>query len=392
MSPERPNALLAPPGVPHALTALAREVTSAMRPTLLRTLAVTSFAALLAAGAVFVPVAADDPKPAPKAAAPKAAAPKPVPEAEVQAKLQLIHAKHYLTQLAEAYRQYVFTYGKVPADVTDGNGKALLSWRVHLLPFLEQKNVHSLVKFDKAWDNPDNDLVAKVLIKTFAPVFPGPVYVHGGHKYVGTCIRRIAGPTGMNTDFATPPAKLDLEARQAVFGRLTETDYPIIIETGFPTPWLKPDEDFEFDPKAKAVKLLGAHEAGTLVATAAGNVKLVSREPDAATFADWMTKGAKAAIEPAKLFPPAGELTDADKAAADQIESMWLYHMEAKQKLEQRRLKLRQELVAQETPAGDPDPLRMTRQLGEINTLANNFTLESEVKQLEEELKKRKKK
>ena len=111
-----------------------------MRPTLLRTLALSGLAALLVAGAVFVPVAADDPKPAPKAAAPK-----PVPEAEVQAKLELINATWRLEQVAQAYRQYVFTYGKVPADVTDGNGKALLSWRVHLLPFIEQKNVHSLI-------------------------------------------------------------------------------------------------------------------------------------------------------------------------------------------------------------------------------------------------------
>ena len=362
-----------------------------MRPTLLRTLALSALATLLVAGAVFVPVAADDPKPAPKAAAPKAAVPKPVPEAELKAKLELIQAKIHLEKIAEAYRQYVFTHGKVPTDVTDGNGKALLSWRVHLLPFIEQKNVYSLVKFDQAWDAPDNEMPARVMFKFFVAM-NSPQYVHGERKFWGTRVRRISGPTGANTDFATPPAKLDLEARQALSTRLYEADCPVIIEAGFPTPWLKPDEDFEFDPKAKAVKLLGAHEAGTLVATAGEKVKLVSNQPDPATFADWLTKGAKATIDPAKLYPPAGKLTEADRMAADQIESIWLYHMEAKQKLEQRRLKLRLELHGPAAPAGDPDPLRMTRQLGEIHSMKHTLNVEGEVEQLEEELKKREKK
>lgn len=366
------------------LNALAHEVTSAMRPTLLRTLTATALAAVAVLGAVFVPVAADDPKPAPKAAALQPAKPT---EAEIKAKLELIHAKARLEKVADAYRQYVVTYGKVPTDVTDGTGKALLSWRVHLLPFMEQNNVYRLIKLDQPWDSPENFEMAKVMFRVFTA--GGPPYVHKGHQFWGTRVRRIGGPTGMNTDFAQAPAKFEW---RDIYDRIQKTDYPVIIESGIPTPWLKPDEDFEFDPKAKAVKLLGAHEGGTLVATALSQVKLVLKEPDAATFADWMTKGAKANIETEKLFPPAGPLTDADRAVAEMIQNEWRGEMEKKQRLEEQRFKLRLELVGKEAPAGDPDPLRMTRLLGEINTLSRDLSLESEVKQLEEELKKRAKK
>ena len=372
--------------VPQVLTTLLHEVTSAMRPTLLRTLAVSGLAALLVAGAVFVPVAADDPKPAPKAAAPK-----PVPEAELKAKLQLIQGKRHLEQVAEAYRQYVFIYGKVPTDVTDANGKALLSWRVHLLPFMEQNNVYRLVKFDSPWDSPENLEVSKVMFKVF--ITDGPLYVHKDFKDWGTRIRRIGGPTGANADFAAPPAKLDLDARQAVFGRFRASDYPVIIEAGIPTPWLKPDEDFEFDPKAKAVKLLGAHEAGTLVATAEKNVKLVLPEPDAATFADWMTKGAKATIEPAKLYPPVGKLTEADKAVADLVRDEHARILQTTLELEEKRLRLQQQLVAPKVPAGDPDPQKLGLLLERTERLLREGRdFEGEINRLEAELKLREKK
>jgi RNA polymerase sigma factor (sigma-70 family) len=376
--------------VPPLLTALAREVTSAMRPTLLRTLVLSGLVAFAVAGAVFVPVAADDPKPVAKKPA-EPDRPK-VAEADLKAKLELIHAKHHLKKVAEAYMQYVHLHGKVPTDVTDGNGKALLSWRVHLLPYMDQRNVHSLIQFDKAWDHPDHDLVAKILIKTFISVVPGPPYVHNNHKYIGTRVRRISGPTGMNTEFATTPEKFDFDARQANFGRFRETDYPVIIEAGIPTPWLKPDEDYVFDPKAKKVKLLGAHEAGTLVATVNGEVKLLQSEPDAVTFTLWLASGAKAEIDPTKLDTPAAKLTEADNAAAEWIRREWQDLMEAKLKLERRRLELRRELLESSTFAGDPDPLRVSRFLDGSHSLRNDSATESEVRQLEAELKRRGKK
>ena len=36
------------------------------------------------------------------------------------------------------------------------SGKPLLSWRVHLLPFLEENELYEQFKLDEPWDSPHN--------------------------------------------------------------------------------------------------------------------------------------------------------------------------------------------------------------------------------------------
>jgi hypothetical protein len=62
-----------------------------------------------------------------------------------------------LAQLELALRNYESTYGLLPpAAITDANGKPLLSWRVAILPFIEQEGLYKQIKLDKPWDGPDN--------------------------------------------------------------------------------------------------------------------------------------------------------------------------------------------------------------------------------------------
>jgi hypothetical protein len=44
----------------------------------------------------------------------------------------------------------------LPTDVMDKNGKPLLSWRVELLPFMEQEGLYKEFKRDEAWDSEHN--------------------------------------------------------------------------------------------------------------------------------------------------------------------------------------------------------------------------------------------
>jgi hypothetical protein len=61
-----------------------------------------------------------------------------------------------LKQLGLALHNYHDAYGHLPKDVTDENGKVLLSWRVELLPYLEENDLYSRIDRTKAWDDPAN--------------------------------------------------------------------------------------------------------------------------------------------------------------------------------------------------------------------------------------------
>lgn len=61
-----------------------------------------------------------------------------------------------LRNILVALHNYHDTYGKFPTDITDKTGKPLLSWRVELLPFMEQDHLAKQFKKDEAWDSEHN--------------------------------------------------------------------------------------------------------------------------------------------------------------------------------------------------------------------------------------------
>jgi hypothetical protein len=62
-----------------------------------------------------------------------------------------------LKQIALALQNYHDVYGEFPpACITDKDGKPMHSWRVLLLPFLEQQVLYQQYRFDEPWDGPSN--------------------------------------------------------------------------------------------------------------------------------------------------------------------------------------------------------------------------------------------
>lgn len=62
-----------------------------------------------------------------------------------------------LKQISLALAAYEADYGTLPpAVVTDAEGNPLYSWRVLLLPYLEQQNLYEQFDLSKAWDAPEN--------------------------------------------------------------------------------------------------------------------------------------------------------------------------------------------------------------------------------------------
>jgi prepilin-type processing-associated H-X9-DG protein len=65
-------------------------------------------------------------------------------------------------QIMLALHNYHDTYQTFPpAFIADKNGKPMTSWRVLILPYIEQQGLHSQYDFSKPWDSPENMAVAQ---------------------------------------------------------------------------------------------------------------------------------------------------------------------------------------------------------------------------------------
>lgn len=76
-----------------------------------------------------------------------------------------------LRALGLAMHNYHEVNGHLPATaITDKAGKPLLSWRVALLPFLDQADLYKEFRLDEAWDSPHNRKLLAKMPRVFAPV------------------------------------------------------------------------------------------------------------------------------------------------------------------------------------------------------------------------------
>lgn len=78
-----------------------------------------------------------------------------------------------LKQIALAFHNYHDVNGRFPPQdgARSDNKKSLLSWRVHLLPYIEQDNLYKQFKLDEPWDSAHN----KPLIDRMPPVYASPL-------------------------------------------------------------------------------------------------------------------------------------------------------------------------------------------------------------------------
>ena len=69
-----------------------------------------------------------------------------------------------LKSVAQAFYQYQAHFGHFPpAASIDGNGTPLLSWRVHILPFIGEYDLYKKFHLDESWDSEQNlKLIAEI--------------------------------------------------------------------------------------------------------------------------------------------------------------------------------------------------------------------------------------
>jgi len=75
-----------------------------------------------------------------------------------------------LKQIGLALHNYHDANGRLPTNIYNAKGEAILSWRVHLLPYLEHDNIYRQIKLDEPWDGPTNKQFIEQMPKVFEVV------------------------------------------------------------------------------------------------------------------------------------------------------------------------------------------------------------------------------
>jgi hypothetical protein len=140
-----------------------------------------------------------------------------------------------LRQVAIAMHNYHNDYRHLPQPaIYDKNGRPLLSWRVMLLPYLEEEGLYKQFHLDEPWDSPHNLTLLCKMPKVFKPV--GDVEVERYHTFSQVVV-------GTGAPFE--------HGRDITLGMITVadgvTDTWLVVEAGEAVPWTKP-ADLVYDP------------------------------------------------------------------------------------------------------------------------------------------------
>ena len=141
-------------------------------------------------------------------------------------------AANHLKEIALAMHNYHDTYNKLP-DVAsvDDDGNKLLSWRVHLLPFLGEDELYHQFRLDEAWDSEHNLNLAEQM----------PIVYRNSNRPIDEKTNFLL-PVGEGTMFASEKGPKFANVRDG----LSNTIMVVEADAGQAVVWTKP-ADLEYD-------------------------------------------------------------------------------------------------------------------------------------------------
>ncbi|MBN2022107.1 MAG: DUF1559 domain-containing protein [Pirellulales bacterium] len=189
-----------------------------------------------------------------------------------------------MKQIGIAMHIYLEAKKTFPARANfDAEGKPLLSWRVHILPYIEQEALYREFHLDEPWDSPHN----KTLIDRMPEIYRNPSSPSppGQANYLV--------PVGPGTLFEGDKGS---KIREILDG----TSNTILVVEADPDRaviWTKPD-DLTYDPASPAAGLGRAHPGGFNAAFADGSVRFLAKDIDPTVLRAFMTRAGKEIVNP----------------------------------------------------------------------------------------------
>ncbi len=209
-------------------------------------------------------------------------------------------SQNNLKQIVIALHNHHDVYKFFPAAAicSKDNGNPLLSWRVAILPFIEQDALFRQFKLDEPWDSPHNIKLLPMMPKTYAPV---GVKTKEPHT---TFYQALVGPQAA---FETRLDKNFLFGARGIrlFDATDGTSNTIgVVEAFEPVPWTKPAE-LPYDAQKPSPKIGGGQFTdGFHAAFLDGVVRFLSKRIDEATLRALITRNGGEVIDLEKFERP----------------------------------------------------------------------------------------
>lgn len=180
---------------------------------------------------------------------------------------------NHLKQIGLAFHNFADTYGSFPPSAGYSGEKPLLSWRVYLLPYLEQSELYAEFHLDEPWDSEHNKRLIERMPEVYrSPRTPAPA----GHTV-------LLAPVGEGLVFG---GKAGLSIRDITDG--TSNTVLVLEAAGDESvPWTKPD-DLAVAAQSPLAGLTEGRD-GFAALLADGSVMNIGSAVDAAVFRTLLT-------------------------------------------------------------------------------------------------------
>jgi len=200
-----------------------------------------------------------------------------------------------MKQIALAFRSYHEERGHFPPVYTvDEDGKPLHSWRVLILPYIEQQELYDKIRLDEPWDSEYNQQFHEAVPDIFrCPSNPHHKSPNHSPRESAPYIPSLGGSTysvvyGAETPFT--------DSQPTSFKNMQDDASNVIIlaERLIPVNWMNPLSDIAFETACKGINvdamgISSCHPGGVSVAFGDGSVRFISNTIDNETLRKMLT-------------------------------------------------------------------------------------------------------